>query len=493
LRRYPDLYQVNTRTFLTRLSEKYNRPLTLSSVPDEEWKSFADLGFDFVWLMGVWQRSPTARRMAIQSPGLRQEYDRLLPGWMENDVPGSPYAIYDYRLDPSLGNEDELLDAKKKINRLGMGLILDFVANHLAIDHPWTIANPERFVRGEPADVRKHPDWFFPAEISSFLAHGRDPYFAPWNDTAQVNFFSTSLRQAFYTELERISTICDGLRCDMAMLALNSVFKQVWGDLLDSIDPPATEFWDEAIARLRKLRPDFLLLAEVYWGLDRQLQKMGFDYTYDKPFYDHLLHDNAGEIEKHIINEGEYIGHQAHFIENHDEARSISTMGKEKSLAAATIVATIPGLRFYQRGQLEGRKIRIPVQLGREPVEPADQDVFNFYRKLLLATGAVIFHEGRWVLVEKHPAWEGNNSYQNILAWQWEYEQHRDLIVINYSAFHSQAWIKLSPEYGGLKEIVFRDIINNIEYVRDVSALNGKGLYVDLQPFQAHFLDVEIG
>ena len=65
----------------------------------------------------------------------------------------------------------------------------------------------------------------------------------------------------------------------MAMLILPDVFARTWGILMEP-------FWEAAIAATRAVNPEFLFVAEVYWGLEWELQQLGFDYTYDKDLYD---------------------------------------------------------------------------------------------------------------------------------------------------------------------------------------------------------------
>ena len=124
------LYEVNARLFLRRMSEKYRRILTLATIPEEEWQELSRQGFDLIWLMGVWQRSPGSRQKALLDPALRRAYDQALPGWTDDDIAGSPYAIYSYSLDPLLGRPGELAQLKQKLNQYGLGLVLDFVPNH---------------------------------------------------------------------------------------------------------------------------------------------------------------------------------------------------------------------------------------------------------------------------------------------------------------------------------------------------------------------------
>ena len=279
MRRHPHLYEINARIFLRRLSERYDRKLTLSSIPEEVWIKFKDDGFDLIWLMGAWRRSPGARLAALNDPALKRSFSEALPDWNERDVVGSPYAIYDYSLDPALGEPWELSELKKKLNHIGLKLILDFVPNHLTFDHPWTAEHPDRFVHGTKHQTKLYPGWFFSPSAGIYLAHGRDPNFSPWGDTVQVNLFSEDLCKAWIEQLLHISECSDGLRCDMAMLGLTRVFEETWGEFVKGHPRPADEFWSVAIRELKAKRPEFILLAEVYWDLEWKLQELGFDFT----------------------------------------------------------------------------------------------------------------------------------------------------------------------------------------------------------------------
>jgi len=488
--RHPHLYEINARIFIKRISEKYRRALTLATVPEEEWQLLKHRGFDLVWLMGVWQRSPGARQQALLHPALRQEYDQALPDWSDLDVAGSPYAVYAYRLDPELGQSGELAQLKSRLNRQGLGLLLDFVPNHLALDHPWTLTHPRRFVYGSKADTRRHPEWFFSADGMIYLAHGRDPNFPPWTDTVQVNFYSRDLRQALINKLLQIAEVADGVRCDMAMLALNDVFGKVWGEVVKDYSPSKTEFWAEAIEQVKRQRPGFLFLAEVYWGLERKLQEMGFDFTYDKSLYDRLRFSSPDEIRSHLMMDDLYQQRSARFIENHDELRAIVAFGRERSLAAAVVLATVPGLRLFHDGQLEGRSIRLPLQLVREPKEADDLEIRRFYRRLLAVCSAPAFHRGEWTLVEPSQAWAGNESHRSLLTWCWRYAEQVKLAVVNYSPNRAQGWLKLPMPLEKVGRRVFQDELTGTTYLRDADELRSQGLYVDLSPWQAHIWDV---
>ena len=360
MRLHPHLYEANALILLRRLSRKYGRKLTLSTVPEPEWQRLAQLGFDLLWLMGVWRRSPASRQIARSHPGLCQEYDNALPGWVEQDVVGSPYAVHSYTLDPALGQETDLPELKARLNRQGLGLVLDFVPNHLARDHPWTLSHSDRFVQGSEEDVRDYPEWFFPTDRDVHLAHGRDPYFPPWTDTVQVNFFSSDLREALVGELLSIAQVADGVRCDMAMLGLNSVFERAWGSVIWSYPRPGMEFWPDAIERVRQQHPAFLFLAEAYWGLEGELQEMGFDFTYDKALYDHLRYSSPSDIRRHLEIIGPSQRRWARFIENHDETRALAALGEDRSLAAAVVLGTIPGPAYFMTGNWRANAFACP-------------------------------------------------------------------------------------------------------------------------------------
>ena len=176
-------------------------------------------GFDAVWLMGVWARSPAGVRIAMANPELVSSFRDALADFEPDDVVGSPYCIRDYVVDPALGGPDGLAAARAALAERGLGLILDFVPNHVAPDHPWTTSHPDRFIQGTPDDLRDAASFF---EVEGrVLANGRDPYFPAWPDVAQLNAFSPSLRAAVIDTLQQIAEQCDGVRCDMAMLVMN--------------------------------------------------------------------------------------------------------------------------------------------------------------------------------------------------------------------------------------------------------------------------------
>jgi Alpha amylase, catalytic domain len=481
--RYPTLYEINTWVWLSDLDQKYGKTLDLSSVPSAEWDAIATHGFDAVWLMGVWERSPAGIAIANRNNALLDDFRRALPDFRPEDNVGSPYCVRHYVVDLHLGGPDGLAVARRELRKRDMNLILDFVPNHVAPDHPWVSEHPEYFVQGNADDVRKDPASF--VEIGGrVFACGRDPYFPAWPDVLQLNAFQPGLRQGVRETISSIASQCDGIRCDMAMLLLNQIFERTWGSRAG--ERPATEYWVDLIPAIKKAHPDFLFIAEAYWDLEWELQQKGFDFCYDKRLYDRLEHDNAESVRLHLYADLAYQEKLLRFIENHDEPRAAATFSSEKERAAAVTMATLPGARLFHEGQFEGRKVRPPVFLGRRPQEPVDQALQAFYSKLLEAIDSTVFRHGQWSLCGR-TGWPDNPSYQNLVAWSWLGDGDLYLIVVNLNGSAAQANVQVPWGDVGGKTWHLVDALSGAAYDRNGDDMLSPGLYVELGPWKCHF------
>jgi glycosidase len=371
---------------------------------------------------------------------------------------------------------------RKELHRRGLRLILDFVPNHVAIDHPWISTNPEYFIQGDANDLERKPDEFFQSEDGVF-AYGRDPFFPAWQDVAQLNAFSTGYRNAAILELKKIGRICDGVRCDMAMLLLNNIFAKSWQSRVSAI--PEIEFWQEIISSVKSAHSSMMFFAEVYWGLEWELMQLGFDYCYDKRLYDRLVHENAATIRLHLEGNIDFQKHLLRFLENHDEPRIASAMSIHQQKAAAMIAFSLPGASLLYEGQWDGRHRKNHVLLGRREPERVMKDLVEFYKNLLPAIKK-IHDNGIWELCNVS-GWLNNNTCDNLLPFTWQAGPNKDLIIVNYSDTQAQGRVLLP--WKELKDLDVK-LIDNLEQntlVRSGSELKHKGLFVDLPPWGFHF------
>lgn len=488
LRTNPHLYEINTWAWLEELSARLGREVKLADVPDQEWDSLRERGFDIVWLMGIYQRSALARTIALE-PEYTQAYSRALPDWRPEDVVSSPYSVPAYKPDPRIGSWRDVDSVRKKLRARGMALFLDFVGNHTALDHPWARKNPEFYVQGTQQDFENDPNALYRVQTkngSFFLARGKDPYFPPWRDTLQLNHFHPGMRAAHLNELAMIAKHCDGVRCDMAMLQLNDIFGKLWARFLPpGMTAPATEFWTEA----KKALPDFTLLAEAYWGTEGRLLDLGFSFVYDKDLYDAVRDLNLDGVRARlglpVVKQNRF----ARFMENHDEARCAVTFGGARLQALGTLMSTVPGMRVYQHGELEGRKIQLPIQLRRAATEEPDPAVVAFFAKILHITNEDAFHHGTWTLLPVTAV--GDGTAGSLIAYEWRLGTAWKLIVANLSGGTSQGRIPLGDRVVPSKQYTFDDQLNGVQYQRDGHELHDWGLYVRRDAFSAHLFDIK--
>ncbi len=484
--RHPLIYEINTWVWLGELSRKYQKFVNLSTVPSQEWDAISSFGFDVVWFMGVWERSPAGVEISMRNKGLVENFRRALPDFTAQDNVGSPYCVRRYVVDAHLGGPDGLAVARKTLARRGMRLLLDFVPNHVAPDHPWVFEHPEFFVKGDADDLQRDPASFL--NIGGIVfACGRDPYFPAWPDVLQLNAFDPGLRQAVIETLNEIAAQCDGVRCDMSMLMLNDIFERTWGACAGS--KPVNEYWPTVIPEIKGKYTEFKFIAEAYWDLEWELQQQGFDYCYDKKLYDRMEHADPESVHQHLLADLAYQEKMVRFLENHDEPRAAATFGLEKGRAAAVAILTLMGATLLHEGQFEGRQIRLPVFLGRRQEEPVDQELVAFYKRLLAATNRDVFRNGDWRLCEP-VGWPDNQSCRNLLAWRWVKDTERYLVVINFRQDAAQARVLVPWDELKGKEWRCKDVLSGDSYDRSGSEIRDAGLYVDLEGWTCHLFQL---
>lgn len=466
--------------WLGELGRQLGRPATLDDVPNAGLDSLASWGFRWVYLLSVWQTGSAGRHVSLTNPEWRREFQQALPDLRDDDIIGSGFAIADYRASAALGGDAGLANFRRRLHDRGLRLMLDFVPNHTALDHAWVARHPDYYIQGSESDLAAAPQNFVRLNNRVF-AYGRDPYFAGWPDTVQLAYSNPAVREAMTGTLERLAGQCDGVRCDMAMLVLPDVFERTWGRKPEP-------FWPTAIERVRRLRPEFCFLAEVYWDLEWELQQLGFDFCYDKRLYDRLRDGHAGPVRDHLRAGLDYQSKLARFLENHDEPRAAAAFPPDRHEAAAVIAFLAPGLRFFHEGQFAGRTVRISPHLGRRPNEPVNERMRAFYRRLLAVLKRPAACTGDWQMLETSPAWDGNPTHSDFIIFDRRSSNGRLMAVVNYADHASQCRVRLDNASAGSWH--FQNLLDDAAFDPTGGDLPSSGWLLDLPAWGRAVYDI---
>jgi hypothetical protein len=277
----------------------------------------------------------------------------------------------------------------------------------------------------------------------------------------------------------------------MAMLLLNNIFAGTWHGYVGAA--PQQEYWSEILSHVKSWYPNFLVAAEVYWDKEYDILQQGFDFAYDKTLYDRVMEGNVQKIRQHLVASIEYQQHMMRFIENHDEPRAFAQLGAGRSYAAAALICTLPGAVLLHDGQFTGRKVKLPVQIRRQPNEEVHSDLEAYYMRLLREVRDPIYQQGDWYLFEMRPIADNNHSHQNLLAYGW-YERGKDyrLIVVNMTPHPAQGRVDLSA-WWWLEGEGWRlyDVTDGMEYERAGGVMTKEGLPILLDGYESHVFRFE--
>ena len=377
------------------MARTLGRPATLDDIPDSELDRLAALGFDWIWFLSVWQTGPGAQQSPATIPSGGVNSRRRYRICARKTSPAPALRLPATRC-IRISGETLHWPASRAAPYARLRLMLDFVPNHMGLDHPWIEDHPDYFIQGTEHDLASAPQNYTRVQRRAgdlILAYGRDPYFSGWPDTLQLNYANPALQEAMIGELVKIAGQCDGVRCDMAMLILPDVFQPPGASVPRSSGrrrlsvcvnafpvfsswPRFTGTWNGRSSSKASITPmtndSTIAFARVMPVLWRAFPG-GLDYQ-DK---------------------------LARFLENHDEPRAAATFSPEIHQAAAVITFLSPGLRFFHQGQFEGRQKRISPHLVRGPSEPAKTSGWNDFTndQLLAVLRQPVVRDGQWQLL----------------------------------------------------------------------------------------------
>ncbi|KAH0788463.1 alpha-amylase family protein [Histomonas meleagridis] len=468
------LLEITTRPYLYKLGLKLGKTVTLRDIPQSEFDDWKAKGFQWVWFMGVWQVGPNGVQHSKTDAGCIAGYDVNCPGWTEEDVIGSPYAIVKYDVNVDIGTLDDLKWVREQLKARGIKLMLDFVPNHSATDAPEVTEKPNYYIRAPPGvtDSTRY--------LSNGVAYGCAEWCSPWMDTAQFNYFDYEFRGRQIQILKKIASLADGCRCDMSHVILKDAFEKYWKTELDAYGytKPEREFWEEAIEAVKAVYPDFIFLAESYGDNEAKLVSLGFDYAYDKIPYDKLTYqDPSGFIQEIRNRNNEYMSHMCYFTENHDEKRAVANFfnNYDAANAAAAALLTLPGMRFFNQDQWLGPKNKIDVHLRRANAEPPNSVCVYFYSKLFEILKMDVMRNGEFQQLTCEGA--------AISAWKYSLGDEHILVTVNFGSGTAGGAIKLddAPQ---CDKITVKELLTGDNYERNGYELRNSGLFVILDQYQ---------
>lgn len=481
IKEHPCLYLINTRLWLDQLSKKYETSITIDKVPSTEWQPLFDK-YNYFWFMGIYKESDASRQHAKKwSFQSRYALPDLDP---DKDVAASPFAVPEYAPNSQITKDweswDKMVDFLHQNNKK---VIIDFVPNHLALDSELAKTHPEYFIQGSEQQYYSNPDFYYPLladdQKTYYLAHGKDPNFSSWADTLQLNYALPEVHQYMSEVLQNLASHSDGLRCDMAMLIDSGTFLGTWGWTLSDEQKKylnTHSFWAENIPLIKnKINKDFKFIGEVYWDNDYLSQY--FDYLYDDRFYKGITRSSP-DFKNHLSElltsrSDKNSCRQALYIENHDEERSIKSLGEKRARAAAFLAAIVPDTMFIvNQGQENGWKIRPPMQINRFPTEVDNPQIQKFYQKLFNLINSPLYKSGT-IKNRRVNQLSGDTIALELKSSD---KSSSAIFCLNLGSSYSKCTL---PEIGKNIEIEIESLTEDKEIIPDLSRQNG--LYIGLE------------
>ncbi|MEM5947210.1 alpha-amylase family glycosyl hydrolase [Spirochaetia bacterium 38H-sp] len=514
------------------LSGKYRKPIkSLTDIPNEEIEQLKSLGIDYLWLIGLWQRSFASEKI------------KRLQG--EKDKIGSAYSIVSYDVDNRVGDKKALDVFLDRLHSKGMGLVVDIIPNHMSVDSKWLIENPDFFMQAknkpydnycfsgvdlcdnEKIEVRIEDKYYtkedaavvFSVKNSKgqewFIYHGNNGEGIPWNDTAQLDYTNQVLRKKMLLLIRDMSKKYDGIRFDAAMLLLRNQYRRLWFpepgktasvpsrdsySLEESkfLKLMPEEFWDEAG---RVLKKKGLYIFEVFWGLEKEfLKRFSYGYVYNAAFAHHLALEENAELKNYIKDilseELRLFFRFLYYLSSPDQDSPLSRYKPmEKYKGACCFMSALPGAFLFTHGQIEGYQEYYPVDVA-SPSKYEEELLFLWHHEVI----APILHEKKNMgfpeLILFFPFFVGDSEDDDVFVFFVKTKTKKYLIAYNNSSQEKKGYFSNSfaSRCGEriIKENIVRLITSNFAYelIRKERLVFKKAencLFLELGPYQPVF------
>ncbi len=548
--------------WLDQLSTQYHRPINhLNEIPEEALLTLARWGFNGLWLIGLWERSPASQRI------------KQLTG--NPEAVASAYSLFDYQIAADLGGEKAYQNLAERAGQYGIRLASDMVPNHMGIDSKWVIEHPDWFITLPespfPSYTFNGPDLSSDERIGIFLEdhyynhtdaavvfkrvdrstgdlryiyHGNDGTSLPWNDTAQLDYLKSAVREAVIQTILHVARKFPIIRFDAAMTLAKRHVQRLWfpepgsgGAIASRSEHAMTktqfdaalpeEFWREVVDRVAKEAPDTLLLAEAFWMMEGYfVRTLGMHRVYNSAFMNMLKAEDNAKYRSSIKNVLEYdpeiLKRFVNFMSNPDEETALAQFGKgDKYFGVCTMLVTMPGLPMIGHGQVEGYSEKYGMEYRRayqdeqpdlDLVQRHERDIFPLMhlRQIFAGVQNFLLYD---FYTPKGQVNENVFAYSNCAGDSLTGAGERGLVVFNNKFAEARGWIHTSAPYSVKKGrgdplaaerrliqktlgeglglhadagsfCIFRDHSSRLEYIHSSQELCDKGLYVELGAFK---------
>ena len=544
----------NSYVWLDQLSKWYQRKIhTLNDIPDEELDKLARAGITGLWLIGLWERS-------VASKTIKQ--------MMGNpEAVASAYSLMDYQIAEDLGGWSALENLRWRAWQRGIRLSADMVPNHMGIDSTWVTNHPDWFLslpyspypnytfngrdlsndkrvgifledhyyeKSDAAVVFKRVDRW--SGDTRYIYHGNDGTSMPWNDTAQLDYLKTEVREAVIQTILHVARNFPIIRFDAAMTLAKRHIQRLWfpepgsggaipsrseyGLTREKFDKAIPEeFWREVVDRVAAEVPDTLLLAEAFWMMEGYfVRTLGMHRVYNSAFM-HMLRDEDNAKYRSVMKntlefDPQVMKRYVNFMNNPDEKTAIEQFGSgDKYFGVATLMMTLPGLPMLGHGQIEGFREKYGMEYRRAYWDEYPNDgLMQHHERVIypLIRKRYLFAEVENFLLYDVYSPEGY-VVEDVFAYSNGHGNERSLIVYHNKYADARGWIKNSAGYmdkndGQIKQrtlgeglnlrggendyVIFRDVNGGLEYIRHSRTLLEQGMYVELSAYRCHaFMD----
>jgi glycosidase len=543
----------NTPVWLYQLSQKYSQEIrTLDQIPEEEIAVLAERGFNSLWLVGLWQRSPASRKI------------KHLYG--HSDAIASAYSIYAYRPADNLGGKKSLVELRRKANAHGIYLACDMVPNHTGLDAPWVYSHPDRYIRvpkspmpnfsfnspdlsDDPAGAIYLEEGYYnqtgAAEVfkyvpqggsETFIYHGNDGTSMPWNDTAQLNYLNPETRQAVLQEILQVAQEFHIIRLDAAMTLVREHFKRLWfpspagekyiptrganvmsDEEFDRLMP--REFWSEVIQAIRREAPQTVLIAEAFWLMEKFfINEIGMHRVYNSAFMHQLRDEDNAKFRsylKEILQSSPAILERfVNFLTTPDEEPAVLQFGREqKYLGACRLLACMPGLPLFGHGQWEGLSEHYGMDIARPTqLENVDQELVALHNRHIQP---LLRQRSRFSSAENFYLYDfsdKNGINESVIVFSTSDGENSSLVVFNNAPHSAKGWVMYSvPQLLVQKEgiiesrpiwdvlqgkdtktaqLTLTDFTQSDRLAFSFDEVKEKGLALNLHPYESHVFSV---